>query len=129
MSGEILYDLRKWMPGHGENNLSISFEMQNLIVKVRYDGNSGQEDSKLIKFLDVSFHSVGSFPGVPSIAGTYDCDFHTGCVIKAENSDLSAQWIAYWMKSGIRRRCCHFVMFWGSENRVVHAIAEAVELV
>lgn len=129
MTGQVIYDLNKWMPGHGENGLSVNFEERTLKVEVRFDEPSGKEVSRTIRFSGVSFHSVGAFPGVLSIAGKYESNFSTGTVIKTQNSELSELWTAHWKKSGIERRCLHFVMFWGAENKVIHVVAESVELI
>jgi uncharacterized protein YhdP len=128
MSGSVECDLTAWMPGHGENGLAVSFEGRDLKVVVRFDGQAGQETSKVLRFEGVSFYSVGAMPGVSSIAGKFDCDFQTGKVIETENSELSAQWVEHWEKSGFKRRCAHFVMFWGAENKAIHVIAESVGL-
>jgi hypothetical protein len=126
--GKVVCDLNKWMPGHGENGLSINFDGRLLKIGVRFDGPSGREESKTLLFEGVSFHSVAAFPGAPSLAGKYEFEFSTGTVIEAQNSELSDLWAAHWRRSGLQRSCSHFVMFWGSENKAVHVIAESFEL-
>ncbi|WP_240224802.1 hypothetical protein [Rheinheimera hassiensis] len=128
MQGMVINDLNQRMPSHGENSLFIFFNGSDLTIEVKFDGKERKEEIISIKFRTVSFYAVGSLPGAGGVAGSYDVDFRTGCVIKAENSDLSAKWSAHWAKSGLKRCCAHFVMFWGAENKVVHVVAESSEL-
>ncbi|MBB6305605.1 hypothetical protein [Rhizobium leucaenae] len=129
MSGKIIHDLNQLMPGYGENGVSILVDGNELRVEVRFDGEDGQEHRRSIKFRTVSFHAAAAFPGVSTVAGRYECDFRTGCVLEAEHSELSAQWTAYWARSGLKRHCSHFLMFWEAENKIIHVIAESSELI
>ncbi|MEX3017917.1 hypothetical protein [Gymnodinialimonas hymeniacidonis] len=129
LPSEIIHDLKPLMPGHGENKVSVASDGRKATVVVSFDAEGGGQRTATLTFDRVCFVSTSSFPGPASIApGTYEADFVSGAVIKAENSDLSASWVAHWAKSGLTRDCNHYVMFWTSENKVVHIVAASVQL-
>lgn len=127
MAGVVEFNLHDWMPGHGENRIDVRPVASDLELLVLYDGREGEETKSLI-FRHVSFYSVGAFPGVGALSYKYDVPFDTGRVIRATDSDFSRAWRQYWIASNIHEACNHYVMFWGSENKVIHVIAESVEL-
>ena len=129
MPGEIIHDLKPLMPGHGENSVAITSDGRTATVVVSFDAEGGGQHTATLTFNRTCFVSTASFPGPASIAlGSYDADFESGAVITAANSDLSASWVAHWSKSGLTRSCNHYVMFWTSENKVVHIVAQGVQL-
>lgn len=127
MTARIIYDLNDWLPSDGEDEIAFAYNRRCLEVIVIYRGE--EEEKKTLRFKGISFWAVGAFPGVTQV-GKYDVgDFLTGAVIEAGESELSKSWETYWKTSNINRQCRHFVMFWGSMNKVVHVVAESVECV
>ena len=129
MSAIVEIDLNECLPGWGENCLVVQSSDGNLNIEVFYDGGSGSEETRILIFSRYSFYSVGSFPGVSSLAHEYDANFYnTGCVVRVQSSELSVDWKKHWEASGLNRNCNHYMIFWGAENKVVHVIAENVEM-
>lgn len=130
MKSKIEIDLSELMPSWGENKLTCETVNADLLLKVFFDGENNQEKSTKIIFRDVCFYSVGSFPGISSISHNYDVEeFNSGCIIKSNCSTLSEEWTKYWKESGLERQCNHYISFWTAENKVIHVIAENVEII
>ena len=84
--------------------------------------------TKQIMFRSYSYYSVGLFPGI-GIMQKSDYEFQAGCVIKTEGSEFSKRWKEYWQKRQEMRECNLYVMFWTSESKAIHVIADSVELI
>jgi len=129
MSAEIRCDLFEWMPGYGENSIATSFDGSTFCIDVRYDGGQGEELKKTLYFYGTSYHSVGSFPGVGVLEKAFsyrDGEFRSGAVKVLKESELADEWREYWTKSNIPSlaACDHYLIFFTSENKVIHVIAK-----
>ncbi len=67
----VLYDFYQWMPGHGENSMSVNHEGTTVVIGVRFDGIDGGEETRILKFSGVSYCAAGACPGLSAV-GSYD---------------------------------------------------------
>ncbi len=128
MTSVVEYDLHEWLPGWGENKITTRSENGDFIVSVTYDGPDGVEKMKSLVFRSTCFYSVGSFPGVGAMGYKHDYEFSTGKILKITDSEFMAKWNEYWQAAwpNVKRECNHFMLFFGSENKVIHVVASEV---
>jgi hypothetical protein len=60
-------NLYQWLPGYGENSVSVVLTDADLIVDVLYDSNSDAEERISLNFSKTCFFCMSSFPGVDLI--------------------------------------------------------------
>ena len=121
----VKIDMHQWLPGWGENKVVTRSENGDLVVEVTCDGSNGDEEMRSLIFKSTCFFSVGSFPGINSLSHKYDYDFETGSVIETSNSELAEEWNNYWSKAlpQSKNSSHHYIIFFGSENKVIHVVA------
>lgn len=129
MASVIELDLHEWLPGWGENQVTTRSEGGNFVVDVTFDGKNGNEETRSLVFSRACFFSVGSFPGVEGVRFDFDYSFETGKLLEIKDSGLSAAWNDHWKSSSLVRECRHFLLFFGSENKVIHVVAESSEVI
>lgn len=131
MTFSVVCDLYQWMPGHGENSVTTSFDGSNFCIEIKYDGEAGNQCVKTLCFEHASYHSVGSFPGVGVLEKGFpydDGEFESGCLKKIEDSLLAHAWEEYWTKANVPSLASssHYLIFFTSENKVIHVVASDV---
>lgn len=126
MVSVVEIDLHEWLPAWGENQVTTRSVSGDFFIDITYDKNDGSEETLSLAFSHSCFYSVGSFPGVENVGFEFDYTFETGKVLEIINSGLANAWKEYWASISPDRQCRHFVIFFGSENRVVHVVASFV---
>ena len=132
MSSNVEVDFYQWMSGHGENKITTKSERGKFYIRVEFDGKEGLEEEKTLAFNSVSYFSVGSFPGVAGMENHYqfDYEFSSGKLLKVSDSGFSSEWRKYWEKSGsiTNKTYNHYLIFFTSENKVIHVIANGFSI-
>jgi len=119
-------DLYEWLPGDGENAVTIRTEGVDLIVTVAYDGDAGPCE-RALRFASVcSFYSQ-AFPG-PSMLGLDGDEARLllkGVLVESPDSEAAIAWSQHFRDS---RRVRHYSVAFLAENRLMSVLANRVSL-
>jgi hypothetical protein len=124
---EVL-DPYEWLPGHGENSVSICSERMSLTLDVTYesDDDAGIKLKREIIFSGVCAFYKSSFPGASALIDvTYEGEWTIGSLVEFEFSEVADAWDEHF--SG-RLNIKHYLIQFLSENIQVHILGEGFEL-
>jgi hypothetical protein len=124
----VVLDPYEWMPGYGENSVEIfTRRTEGLTVVVTYDREEGGEEQKEIKFTDVSYFSLGAFPGSTV---TEECSKDTPwtSLVEFPDSKRARAWMEYYKEFAHYDRVVkHYLWIFMAENLVLEVFAGGVQ--
>lgn len=119
-------DLYEWLPGHGENTMTMRTEGADLIVTVEYDTEAGVRKREL-RFASVCSFYTQAFPG-PSMLGLDGGEaalLLRGALVEYPDSDAALAWRQHFRNA---RNVRHYSVVFLAENRLIVVLADGVSL-
>lgn len=121
----VLY-LYEWLPGHGENSVTMRSQGLDWVVEIEYDDVSQKGLWKRnLRFNGVRCFYQASFPG-PSLLAT-DCQAGNtlGSLVEYPESEAAVAWNEHFSNTCTIK---HYAIWFMSENLVIQVFAEGYSL-
>lgn len=129
-AGISILDTYEWLPGYGENSISIESKGVDLVIRVEYDVEGRVQEAcyRELRFNMTCAFSRTVFPGIPIFNTDYNSNVNTpamGALIEYPDSEAARAWEIHF---GGYRNVKHYKIAFLSENVLVEVFAENMML-
>src|SRR5438552_4153534 len=122
----VVHNLYDWLPGYGENEVSISSTGLEARVTVVYENDSGEGLwTRTIEFAGVCCMYKASFPGPFVLPIALEPRDTLGALVEFPESDAARAWNDHF---GGNRTVRHFGVWFLAENSTVQVFGESFRL-
>lgn len=122
----VVLNTYDWLPGHGENSVTVSSKGLDWCVEIEYDDRAGNESWKReLRFNGVCCFYQASFPGPLLLAIDSQANDTLGSLVEYPESNAALVWREHFDN---RRSINHYGLYFLSENLVIQVFAESFKL-
>lgn len=119
-NAKVIFDPFEFLPGYGENRISVSFDKGDLIVTVFYDSDDSESQISLV-FKHSCFQRITSMPGASDTVIEYEGYEAISSLVEFQYSDFKDRWEKHFNNLFKLR---HFKIIFLSDNSAIEVICE-----